>query len=59
VHHHVVRRDTDSNYGTVLTLWDRLFGSWSPTARTPAMPIGAGEDADAPLAALAVAPFRG
>jgi sterol desaturase/sphingolipid hydroxylase (fatty acid hydroxylase superfamily) len=40
VHHHAVQRDTDSNYGTVLSLWDRLFGSLSPTARTPTMEIG-------------------
>jgi len=40
VHHHAVRRDTDSNYGTVLSVWDRLFASLSPTARTPTMEIG-------------------
>jgi sterol desaturase/sphingolipid hydroxylase (fatty acid hydroxylase superfamily) len=40
VHHHAIRRDTDSNYSTVLSGWDRLFGSRSPTVRTPDMPIG-------------------
>jgi sterol desaturase/sphingolipid hydroxylase (fatty acid hydroxylase superfamily) len=40
VHHHAVRRDTDSNYATVLSVWDRVFGSSSPTSRTPDMPIG-------------------
>jgi sterol desaturase/sphingolipid hydroxylase (fatty acid hydroxylase superfamily) len=40
VHHHAVQRDTDSNYGTVLSLWDRAFGSLSPTERTPDMEIG-------------------
>jgi sterol desaturase/sphingolipid hydroxylase (fatty acid hydroxylase superfamily) len=40
VHHHRVRADTDSNYGTVLTIWDRLFGSWSPHDRSADMPIG-------------------
>lgn len=56
VHHHVVRTDTNSNYATLLTVWDRIFRSWSPRARTPDMPIGAG-DPDAPLAKLALAPF--
>lgn len=40
VHHHAVRSDTDSNYATVLSVWDRLFGSSSATPRTPDMPIG-------------------
>ncbi len=58
VHHHAVRADTDSNYGTLLTLWDRLFRSWSPTERTLEMQIGVEGECDAPLAALAGAPFR-
>lgn len=57
VHHHAVHADTNSNYGTILTVWDRLFSSWSPTARTPDMRIGAGDEQDAPLPALALAPF--
>jgi len=40
VHHHAVRADTDSNYATVLSVWDRLFASRSATARTPEMKIG-------------------
>lgn len=40
VHHHAVRADTDSNYCALLSVWDRLFGSASPTPRTAAMPIG-------------------
>jgi sterol desaturase/sphingolipid hydroxylase (fatty acid hydroxylase superfamily) len=58
VHHHVARSDTDSNYGALLTLWDRLFASWSPNQRTPAMAIGVGDEPDAPLLSLALAPFR-
>jgi sterol desaturase/sphingolipid hydroxylase (fatty acid hydroxylase superfamily) len=57
VHHHVAVRDTNSNFGTLLTLWDRLFASWSPHQRTPDMRIGAGEERDVPLAALALKPF--
>ena len=59
VHHHAVRRDTDSNYGAVLTLWDRVLGTWSPTVRTPGMAIGAEGAPDLPLAALAARPFHG
>ncbi len=40
VHHHALRRDTDSNYGTIFSFWDRLFGSRSSTERHPDMPIG-------------------
>ncbi len=58
VHHHALRRDTDSNYATMLTLWDRLFGSWSQTARTLDLAIGVEGEPDAPLPALALAPFR-
>ena len=28
VHHSDLKAETDSNYGTVLTLWDRLFGTY-------------------------------
>jgi sterol desaturase/sphingolipid hydroxylase (fatty acid hydroxylase superfamily) len=28
VHHSVVRSETDSNYGTLFSFWDRLFGSY-------------------------------
>ncbi len=57
VHHHAVHADTNLNYGAVLTLWDRLFASWSSHARTPDMAIGAEGAFDAPLPALAVKPF--
>lgn len=58
VHHHKVRTDTDSNYGTVLTLWDRLGGSFSPTVRTPDMPIGTEGRSEKSLPALIVSPFK-
>ncbi len=40
VHHHARRADTDSNYGTLFSFWDRLFGTRSPTLRSPDMTIG-------------------
>lgn len=40
VHHHRLRRDTDSNYATILSCWDVVFASRSKKQRTPDMPIG-------------------
>lgn len=40
VHHHALRKDTDSQYGTILSCWDRIFRTASKTTRTSAMPIG-------------------
>ena len=57
VHHHNIQADTDSNYATVLTLWDRLFRSWSPTPRTPDMPIGTQGRKEKPLPGLLMRPL--
>ncbi|HEY3147211.1 MAG TPA: sterol desaturase family protein [Dongiaceae bacterium] len=40
VHHHNVRADTDSTYGTIFSFWDRLFGTTTPTRRSALMPLG-------------------
>lgn len=58
VHHHAIRADTDSNYATVLSLWDHLFNSRSRTARTETMPIGIEGQRDASLLALIARPIR-
>ena len=58
VHHHAIRSDTDSNYGTLFSFWDRLFRSASRTRRTPAMPIGVERLPEQPLLELFVRPFR-
>jgi sterol desaturase/sphingolipid hydroxylase (fatty acid hydroxylase superfamily) len=58
VHHHAVQRDTDSNYASILSVWDRLFGSTSATIRTPHMPIGVEGVADKPLLALLAYPVK-
>ena len=31
VHHHYVRPQTDSNYGNIFSVWDRLFGTYNYT----------------------------
>lgn len=58
VHHHAIRRDTDSNYASLLSLWDRLFASRSRTTRTPDMPIGTEGLKDRGFAALLARPFE-
>ncbi|WP_299616787.1 sterol desaturase family protein [Pelagibius sp.] len=58
VHHHARRRDTDSNYGTIFSFWDRLFRTRSPMARDLAMPIGVEKREEEPILALLVHPLR-
>lgn len=61
IHHAPNRRDTDSNYGTILTLWDRLFGSFNRRAEDaePAFGIPGMRDPERlGLGPLAVLPFR-
>jgi sterol desaturase/sphingolipid hydroxylase (fatty acid hydroxylase superfamily) len=57
VHHHRIRRDTDSNYSTILSLWDRLFASRSATRRTPDMEIGVEGREEQDLPKLLLRPF--
>lgn len=58
VHHHRVRTDTDSNYSTILSLWDPLFASRSRHRRVPDMAIGVEAREERPLLGLLVAPFQ-
>ena len=58
VHHHAIRRDTDSNYSALLSVWDRLFRSRSATQRTPDMPIGTEGRKERPLSGLLVRPLE-
>jgi sterol desaturase/sphingolipid hydroxylase (fatty acid hydroxylase superfamily) len=58
VHHHAERADTDSSYATILSVWDRLFGSRSQTVRTAAMPIGVEGMRDLPVVRLLLRPFH-
>jgi sterol desaturase/sphingolipid hydroxylase (fatty acid hydroxylase superfamily) len=58
VHHHAVRADTDSNYGTVFSFWDPLFRSKSHTRRWLTMPIGVEGRRERPLFRLIVTPFE-
>lgn len=62
VHHSAVRRETDSNFGLVLTWWDRLFGTYRPrpAAGFQAMTLGLDyfrEPRDLRLDRMLVIPF--
>lgn len=62
IHHAPDRRDTDSNYGTILTVWDRLFGSFNRrmAAEPPSFGIPGMRDPERlGLGSLALLPFRG
>lgn len=63
VHHSVIPRETDSNFGFNLSVWDRLFGTYraEPEAGHAAMTIGLVEfrdPAEARLDRLLTQPFR-
>jgi len=63
IHHSTRRRETDSNYGFHLSIWDRLFTSYTKDPAQPekTMPIGLDDyprDEDQTLTALLLNPFR-
>lgn len=45
VHHSVRREETNSNYGSVLSVWDRLFGSFRLRTEPSQIELGLSEDA--------------
>jgi sterol desaturase/sphingolipid hydroxylase (fatty acid hydroxylase superfamily) len=57
VHHHALRSDTDSNYSTILSIWDRLFGSVAKGTRISDMPIGVEGAKEQKLLSLILRPF--
>ncbi|ASQ90308.1 sterol desaturase [Prosthecochloris sp. GSB1] len=61
IHHSVLRSEHDSNYGSMLSVWDRLFGSYRMKTSIRNMPLGL-ENESAPdqqrLRALLLRPFR-
>ncbi|MEM7047106.1 MAG: sterol desaturase family protein [Pseudomonadota bacterium] len=58
VHHHAQQADTDSNYGTIFSFWDHLFGSASETRAFEGMTFGVqGRRQDQSLPRLLIRPF--
>lgn len=63
IHHSSWRRETDSNYGFHLSVWDRIFGSYTADPREDErrMPIGLEnfrDSEDQRLLALLINPFK-
>ncbi len=63
IHHSVRREETDSNYGFLVSAWDRLFGSYRAAPRDPLETMALGvEGLRTPRAtgflALLLGPFR-
>ena len=61
IHHAPNQRDTDSNYGTILTLWDVLLGTFNRRAPDPVASFGVEAFRDPRglgVTSLAVLPFR-
>ncbi len=58
VHHHATREHTDSNYSTILSLWDRLFRTRSRWQRQQGMKIGVANEHDQSLWNLLIWPFK-
>ena len=63
IHHSTRRRETDSNYGFHLSIWDRVFKSYTAAPQEPegSMPIGLNEymdDREQGLIALLTNPMR-
>lgn len=52
VHHSPVQRQTDSNYGSLLSVWDRAFGTYVPPPHEPPR-CGLGAEIDGRAATLA------
>ncbi|MBT5659998.1 MAG: sterol desaturase family protein [Rhodospirillaceae bacterium] len=57
VHHHAWRPDTDSNYGTMFSFWDRIFSTSSPSKRAMDLEIGVENEAEKGLLRLVLRPF--
>lgn len=58
VHHHAVREHTDSNYSTILSVWDRLFRTRSDWQRQQGMKVGVVGEQDQSLQELIIRPFK-
>ena len=57
VHHHARKSDTDSIYGTILSVWDRWFNSGAHINRRRDMPIGVEGEEEVGLLRLIALPF--
>jgi sterol desaturase/sphingolipid hydroxylase (fatty acid hydroxylase superfamily) len=57
VHHHALRGDTDSNYSTILCVWDRIFASRNIAKFNSTMKMGVEGLSDVHILRLILRPF--
>src|SRR6056300_1283093 len=57
VHHHQRQSETDANYSTIFSWWDKIFNSKSLFKRKLNMPIGVEGDQEQDLVKLVIRPF--
>ncbi|HNS87065.1 MAG TPA: sterol desaturase family protein [Parvularculaceae bacterium] len=59
IHHSAAAPETDSNYGNLFTIWDRLFATHTPVERAPFVAYGlAAERQRESAVGLLIDPFR-
>ena len=61
LHHSMLRTEHDSNYGSMLSIWDRLFGSLLVRDNLDSLRLGLNDESDSEkqqLFALLLRPFR-
>ena len=61
LHHSMLRTEHDSNYGSMLSIWDRLFGSLLVRYNLDSLRLGLNDESDSEkqqLFALLLRPFR-
>ena len=58
VHHHKRQSETDANYSTIFSWWDKIFNSKSNFIRKVGMPIGVQGDSEQNLLDLILRPIK-
>jgi sterol desaturase/sphingolipid hydroxylase (fatty acid hydroxylase superfamily) len=58
VHHHKRQSETDANYSTIFSWWDKIFNSKSNFIRKVGMPIGVQGDSEQNLLNLILRPIK-
>ena len=58
VHHHKRQSETDANYSTIFSWWDKIFNSKSNFIRKVGMPIGVQGDSEENLLNLILRPIK-